>query len=229
MITPYAGSSSGFASAWEEIKSAAGPRRAGRPVLRDRLRRRRERLRLAGRPAQPRRRRPTSTIRSPGIDGAVTFDQQKSGTEAEGRTYDINTDGVDHYGLYPDWMEDLRQIKGDEIVEDMNRGAEAYLQMWERTYGIGEVDCSQWGDEDLQPKGLGTELRLNKKPKRTLRTAGQPVDRDETWRWCAGDGGPRVRRRRSRQPSASATRWTSRSPTCPSTRSTASRPGDSKK
>jgi len=71
----------------------------------------------------------------------------------------------------------------------MNRGAEAYLQMWERTYGIREVDCSQWGDEDFQPKGLGTELQLNKKPKRTLRTAGQPVLRETTWRWCAGGGG----------------------------------------
>jgi hypothetical protein len=32
-------------------------------------------------------------------------------------------------------------------------------------------------------------LRLNKKPKITLRTAGQPVDRFEVWRWCAADGG----------------------------------------
>ena len=189
MVTPYAGGSSGFANAWEEIKSAEvrgelGDQYFGFGYGAD--------ANGFGSQGGPRNPAEEVDVDYPftGIDGAVTFDQQKSGTEAEGKTYDINTDGVDHYGLYPDWLEDLRQIKGDEIVEDMNRGAEAYLQMWERTFGIGEVDCSQWGDEDFNPKGLGTELRLNMKPKRTLRTAGQPVDPLRgTWRWCAGDGG----------------------------------------
>ena len=54
--------------------------------------------------------------------------QQRSGE----RVYDINADGVAHYGLYPDWIEDLRMQAGDRIVRDMGRGAEAYLQMWER-------------------------------------------------------------------------------------------------
>jgi hypothetical protein len=188
VITPYAGGSSGFAQAWEEIKSAQvrdelGDQYFGMGYGAD--------ANGFGSQGGPRNPAEAVDVDYPftGIDGAVTFDQQMSGTEAEGKTYDINTDGVDHYGLYPDWLEDLRQIKGDEIVEDMNRGAEAYLQMWERTYGIGEVDCSQWGDEDFNPKGLGTELRLNKKPKAALRTAGQPVDRFKTWRWCAADGG----------------------------------------
>ena len=56
------------------------------------------------------------------------IDKQRSGT----RVYDINTDGVDHYGLYPDWIEDMRRVGGRQIVEDMANGAEAYLQMWER-------------------------------------------------------------------------------------------------
>ena len=51
--------------------------------------------------------------------------------------YDINTDGVDHYGLYPDWIEDLRQVGGRAIVEDMANGAEAYLQLWERAEAAG--------------------------------------------------------------------------------------------
>jgi hypothetical protein len=188
MVTPYAGGSSGFAQAWEEIKSAEvrgelGDQYFGMGYGAD--------ANGFGSQGGPRNPAEEVDVDYPftGIDGAVTFDQQKSGTEAEGRTYDINTDGVDHYGLYPDWLEDLRKIEGDEIVNDMNRGAEAYLQMWERTYGIREVDCSQWGDEDFNPKGLGTELRLNLKPKRTLRKAGQPVDRLETWRWCAAGGG----------------------------------------
>ncbi|MDQ3729380.1 MAG: hypothetical protein M3355_07285, partial [Actinomycetota bacterium] len=187
IVTPYAGNSGSFAGAWEELKSAQ---------VRDKLGDQYFGIGYGadangfGSQGEPRNPGEDADVDYPftGIDGAVTFDQQKSGTDAEGRTYDINTDGVDHYGLYPDWMEDLRRIKGDAIIEDMNRGAEAYLQMWERTYGIREVDCSQWGDEDFKPKGLGNELQLNKKPKRTLRTAGQPVLRETTWRWCAGDG-----------------------------------------
>ena len=36
--------------------------------------------------------------------GGVTVSQQHSGQ----RVYDINKDGVAHYGLYPDWLQDLR-------------------------------------------------------------------------------------------------------------------------
>jgi hypothetical protein len=56
------------------------------------------------------------------------IDRQHSGT----RVYDVNTDGVDHYGLYPDWIEDLRLVGGRQIVDDMANGAEAYLQLWAR-------------------------------------------------------------------------------------------------
>ena len=62
------------------------------------------------------------------FDGGSVIDRQHSGT----RVYDINTDGVDHYGLYPDWIEDLRKVGGQQIVDDMANGAEAYLQMWAR-------------------------------------------------------------------------------------------------
>jgi len=62
----------------------------------------------------------------------VTFERQRSGT----RTYDINQDGVAHYGLYPDWVEDARKVAGSDeggtLMQEMGRGAEAYLQMWER-------------------------------------------------------------------------------------------------
>jgi hypothetical protein len=62
------------------------------------------------------------------FDGGSTIDRRHSGT----RVYDINTDGVDHYGLYPDWIEDLRLVAGPQIVADMANGAEAYLQLWAR-------------------------------------------------------------------------------------------------
>ena len=42
------------------------------------------------------------------FDGKVTIDKQRSGQ----RVYDINVDGVAHYGLYPDWVEDLRKLAG---------------------------------------------------------------------------------------------------------------------
>jgi hypothetical protein len=69
--------------------------------------------------------------------GGVTVDQQQSGT----RSYDLNTDGFAHFGMYPDWIEDLRKLAGDAIVEDMARGPEAYLQMWERAVGISPNAC----------------------------------------------------------------------------------------
>ena len=62
------------------------------------------------------------------FDGSTKLVQQRSGE----RVFDINIDGVAHYGLYPDWIEDLRMQAGDRIIRDMGRGAEAYLQMWER-------------------------------------------------------------------------------------------------
>lgn len=46
------------------------------------------------------------------------------------RTWDMNTDGMAHYGLMPDWIEDLRKVGGQEIVDDLLGGAEAYLRTW---------------------------------------------------------------------------------------------------
>ena len=71
--------------------------------------------------------------------GGVTVGKQHSGR----RVYDINRDGVAHYGLYPDWVEDLRKLAGRDIVDDMARGPEAYLQMWERAVGVTNDGCRQ--------------------------------------------------------------------------------------
>ena len=74
-----------------------------------------------------------------GLNG-VRIDRQHAGK----RVYDINKDGVAQYGLYPDWIQDLRKVAGrdgDKIVDDMTRGAEAYLQMWERAEGIKPDSC----------------------------------------------------------------------------------------
>jgi hypothetical protein len=62
------------------------------------------------------------------FDGGTTLDRQRSGT----RVYDINADGMAHYGLFPDYVEDLRKLAGNQIVTDLANGAEVYLQMWAR-------------------------------------------------------------------------------------------------
>jgi hypothetical protein len=57
------------------------------------------------------------------------------------RSWDFNQAGASHYGLFLDWIEDLKHVAGPEIVDDLARGPEAYLQMWERAFArrIGEA------------------------------------------------------------------------------------------
>lgn len=62
------------------------------------------------------------------VDGALTIHQSQWGT----RSWDFNRVGASHYGLFVDWIEDLKHVAGQEIVDDLADGAEAYLQMWER-------------------------------------------------------------------------------------------------
>jgi len=62
-------------------------------------------------------------------DGSVTLDRETMGQ----RTWDYTKDGMAHYGLMPDWIEDIRKVAGDEIVQDLVGGAESYLRMWRAT------------------------------------------------------------------------------------------------
>ena len=87
--------------------------------------------------------------------GGVTVKKQVSGE----RVYDINVDGVAHYGLYPDWIEDLTKVagdQGDDIFADMGRGTEAYLQMWERAVGVSNDACRD--PRALKPASLIRDL-----------------------------------------------------------------------
>jgi hypothetical protein len=112
------------------------------------------------------------------FDGGVTLDRQRTGE----RVYDINTDGTAHYGLFPDWIEDLRQVAGDQIVDDLGRGAEAYLQMWERAEGVPRTHCLT-PKAGFEAKGF-RRLRLGATPKQLLMRAGQPLRRKRTWTYC---------------------------------------------
>ncbi len=115
-------------------------------------------------------------------DGKVTIGQQHSGQ----RVYDINKDGVAHYGLYPDWVEDLRHLAGQQIIDDLGRGSEAYLQMWERADGI-PTGCRP-AKAKLTRRGLAG-ARLGASNAALLRRAGQPKQRGaKAWRYCVDKG-----------------------------------------
>lgn len=83
--------------------------------------------------------------------GGSTLDRQVTGQ----RKWDYNTDGVAHYGMVPDWVENLRQIGGEALVEELARGSQTYLTTWgatERwspglnlaTQGTASASSTQW-------------------------------------------------------------------------------------
>jgi hypothetical protein len=110
--------------------------------------------------------------------GDVTFTRQRSGS----REFDFTKDGVAHYGLFPDWWEDVRRAGGAAALRDMARGAEAYLQSWERVNGI-RFGCKP-GNQRFTRRGLGG-LRLRSSTAQLLRRGGQPKVRgDSAWTWC---------------------------------------------
>jgi len=66
----------------------------------------------------------------------LTFDKQISGN----RVFDFNTDGVAHYGMVADHLEDVREQAPERIYETIMNSAEAYLQMWERAERAGVTE-----------------------------------------------------------------------------------------
>ncbi|PAZ13688.1 hypothetical protein CLM62_23480 [Streptomyces sp. SA15] len=60
------------------------------------------------------------------VDGGSLIDRQTTGE----RTWDYNTDGAAHAGMIPDWIEDIRNVGGQGVVDDLFRGAESYLDTW---------------------------------------------------------------------------------------------------
>ena len=67
-------------------------------------------------------------------DGKVRFMRERTGT----RVFDLNTDGVAHYGLFADLIADMQRRRDTRrALRPLFRSAEAYLQMWERTTARG--------------------------------------------------------------------------------------------
>src|SRR5688572_14811878 len=53
------------------------------------------------------------------FDGSATIHHSQWGT----RSWDFNLAGASHYGLFVDWIEDMKHVAGPEIVEDLARGS----------------------------------------------------------------------------------------------------------
>jgi hypothetical protein len=173
VVTPYAGGSTGFVDAWRQHREWADDRYYfGFGYGAD--------TNGFGSQGGPRGVDAANPVTYPFTGfGGVTVNQQQSGT----RTYDINTDGVAHYGLYPDWIEDLRRQAGDEIIADMVRGPEAYLQMWERAIGIAPDSCR--ADVDDLSQGEFRSAKRGMDPEAVVRALGQPSSRvDQTFTYC---------------------------------------------
>ena len=79
----------------------------------------------------------------------LVFDQQKSGN----RIFDENKEGIAHYGLVADYLQDIREKGHNQTYESVMSFAEAYLQMWERTES-NNVDTPTSGSEGENSVGI---------------------------------------------------------------------------
>ncbi|MQY06674.1 amidohydrolase family protein [Actinomadura macrotermitis] len=125
MVAPYASTAASFTEGWKAAKA----QRDGRYLFGYGYG-----LDANGMGALPGRRE-GSAVRYPftsPFDKKVTVRQLRTGE----RNWDLNTDGVAHYGLVPDWLKDATDIGGPALTEDLSLGAEAYLQMWQRASGV---------------------------------------------------------------------------------------------
>lgn len=181
-ITPYAGDSTGFVEKWRRHLGWADPRYYfGFGFGAD--------INGLGAQGSPRGAGVSNPVRYPftGL-GGVTIGKQQAGQ----RTWDINVDGVAQYGLYPDWVEDLRQVAekqqagdGSKIVDDMARGSEAYLQMWERTSGIKPDSCRNAALRK-STSTVKQVVKVGMTTRSVLQAVGQPYQRRGTsYVFCA--------------------------------------------
>ena len=181
-VAPYAGDSKGFVEKWKRHLTWANPDTYwGIGFGAD--------INGLGAQGDPRPDAAKNPVTYPfkGL-GGVTVNKQVSGQ----RVYDINKDGVAHYGLYPDWVEDLRKQAGDAIVKDLTRGPEAYLQMWERAYGVRGNACS-YPSQRYSARTLAKRVKRGMTSWATLRAVGQPNRRlGETFSYCSTNGTVKV-------------------------------------
>ncbi len=189
-ITPYAGDSTGFVDKWRTHVGWADKRYYwGIGFGAD--------INGLGAQGDPRGAGVPNKVTYPfrGL-GGISVSKERDGK----RVWDINKDGVAQYGLYPDWIQDLTKVAGagkkadgKAIFDDMTRGAEAYLQMWERAVGIAPDSCRNPGlrKSVAQVKAL---VRTGMTTQQVMTRVGQPFERLGTsYGVCAtAPGKPRV-------------------------------------
>jgi hypothetical protein len=172
-ITPYAGDSTGFVEKWRRHVGWADSRYYwGLGFGAD--------INGLGAQGNPRGADVPNPVTYPfrGLNG-VQVGKQHAGQ----RVYDINVDGVAQYGLYPDWIHDLRMVAGSQhagdgaaLADDMARGTEAYLQMWERSIGIAPDSCRNPGLR-LTVWQVHDKVRTGMTTTQVMRQVGQPFRR----------------------------------------------------
>jgi len=113
------------------------------------------------------------------IDEGVQLDRQISGE----RVFDLNEDGIDHFGLYADWVADLKHVGGKRIIEDMADGTDAYLETWERAVGVPDRKCLR--RRGAVRAGGYRKVKIGLNPVKLLKRAGQPEERPKrSYRYC---------------------------------------------
>jgi hypothetical protein len=178
-ITPYAGDSTGFVEKWKRHLTWANPKIYwGFGYGAD--------INGLGAQGNPRGANAKNPVTYPFTAlGGVKVYKQVSGK----RVFDINKDGVAHYGMYPDWLQDLKMLAGPAIVKDMYRGPEAYLQMWERAYGAKSDACSTASYKHSK-RFFGAHVKKGASWWKVVQTVGQPHRRlGEKFSYCSL-GGP---------------------------------------
>ena len=113
------------------------------------------------------------------IDKGIELDRQVSGQ----RVFDLNEDGIDHFGLYADWVADLKHVGGKRIIEDMAGATDAYLETWERAVGVKDRRCLRRRGR-MRPGGY-RKVGFKLMPVKLLKRAGQPEARPKrSYRYC---------------------------------------------
>ncbi|MCX5337234.1 MULTISPECIES: discoidin domain-containing protein [unclassified Streptomyces] len=107
------------------------------------------------------------------VDGGSVIDKQTVGS----RTFDFNTDGGANVGLIPDWVEDIRHVGGQDVVDDLFRGAESYLDTW------GASEQHQAGVN--LAKGRTATASSSESNPFTSYQPGRAVDGDGDSRWAS--------------------------------------------
>lgn len=185
-VAPYAGDSTGFVEKWRRHLGWADPRfYFGFGYGAD--------INGLGAQGNPRGAGAADPVTYPftGL-GGVRIDRQRAGE----RVWDINLDGVAQYGAYPDWIEDAAHVAGADgaaLKDDMFRGAEAYLQTWERAQGIAPDSCR---NPDLRKSrtSFGRLARPGLSAKQLMFKVGQPYERlGDRFTYCVKGGKVAVR------------------------------------